>query len=111
MAKKYFEFPTILANSFSIAVAHFETNNQRRICHVELANKYFHQKELPLEYQKYCTSFSIGKIEFSDGTYLDVSMRHYYLEDILKEKIIPILNYNTLIKEMIKSGNRYYKVQ
>lgn len=75
------------------------TSAQRKVCHIDFADRYLKSNEL-----------SYGKIEFSDATYLEVYVKSYSLEDILREKIYSKISYHSLIKQMIDSGKKYLKV-
>lgn len=84
------------------------TSAQRKVCHIDFADRYLKSNKLTCKHIFFSSFY--GKIEFSDATYLEVYVKSYSLEDILREKIYPKISYHSLIKQMIDSGEKYLKV-
>jgi hypothetical protein len=51
-----------------------------------------------------------GTIEYSDNTKLEVTVKEYTLDKILKENVRKKSSFTDLIQKLIESNDNYYKV-
>jgi hypothetical protein len=83
-------------------------NSQKKVVHTDIATQYMYHTEILNE--RTDNGF-LGTIIYNDETTLDVNIRKCTLEQLLTEKIYKKDSYTDLIKKLIESKSKTYKVK